>query len=78
MLKLFIRTITATLLALGASLAWAQVEINTATATELAALKGIGHSTAERILEERGKAPFANWQDFVSRTPGIGEKKAQG
>ena len=76
MLKLISRACMAVLLVFSTGLAWAEIEINTATATELAGLKGIGPSTAERIIEERAKEPFANWQSFIARTPGVGDKKA--
>lgn len=76
MLKRIRLACTTGLLVICTGIAWAQVELNTATATELAGLKGIGPSTAEVIVEERAKEPFANWQSFIARTPGVGEKKA--
>lgn len=44
-----------------------RVNINTANADELDALKGIGPARAKKIIEERQKARFKNFQDLVDR-----------
>lgn len=68
------------LLALGAALLcssslWA-TDVNTATAAELTAIKGIGPAMTERIVTEREKAPFKDWDDFKTRVKGVGKKNA--
>ena len=51
------------------------VNINTATATELETLPGIGASTAAKIIEEREtNGPFKTLDD-LKRVSGIGDKK---
>lgn len=44
-----------------------KVNINTATAAELDTLKGIGDARAKKIIEERAKAKFKNFDDLVKR-----------
>ena len=55
----------------------ADADVNKASAAELDAIKGIGPSLSTRILEERKKAPFKDWADFVTRVPGVGPASAQ-
>jgi competence protein ComEA len=43
------------------------VNINTATAAELDTLKGIGPARAKKIIEERAKTRFRNFDDLVQR-----------
>jgi competence protein ComEA len=64
------------LLALLASinLAWAAVDVNTATAAELDSVKGIGPAISKNIIKERRKAPFKDWADFRARVDGVGDK----
>lgn len=51
------------------------VNINTATASELEQLPGVGPATAQKIAEDREKnGPFAVPEDLM-RVPGIGPKK---
>ena len=67
------------LLALGAlfcSSALFAADVNTATAAELDAIKGIGPTMSARIMSEREKAPFKDWDDFKSRVKGVGNKNA--
>lgn len=54
----------------------AAVEANHATALDLESIKGIGPSTAGKILAQRQVRRFTDWQDFVDRVPGIGAKRA--
>lgn len=51
----------------------AKIDINRATAAELQRLPGVGPITAARIIEERGKKPFAD-ADALRRVKGIGAK----
>ena len=51
------------------------VNINTATAEELETLKGVGATTAEKIIADReANGPFKSIDD-LTRVSGIGEKK---
>ncbi len=43
------------------------VNINTASADELDTLKGIGPARAKKIIEERAKVRFRNFDDLVQR-----------
>ncbi|TSE25628.1 comE: comEA protein [Tepidimonas sediminis] len=55
----------------------AQVEANRASAAELQTVRGIGPVLAARIVEARAQRPFAGWDDFEQRVPGVGVKTAQ-
>lgn len=52
-------------------LAAAALEINTATRAELEQLNGVGVAMAERVLNERAKAPFRDWDDLARRVKGM-------
>ena len=56
--------------------AYAAVEVNKATEAELDSIKGVGPSTAAKIIKERGKGEFKDWADFEARVPGIKAKRA--
>lgn len=60
---------------MGAS-AWA-VDVNSATATQLQEIKGIGPVVAERIVKERSKGKFASWADLQDRVKGIADGKSK-
>jgi competence protein ComEA len=62
--------------ALVAASAFAAVDINTATQAELEAVKGIGPAMAEKMLAERKKAPFKDWNDVTTRVKGVGDASA--
>lgn len=52
-----------------------KVNINTASASELMALKGVGEATAQKIVDYReGNGPFSKLTD-LKKVSGIGEKK---
>ena len=59
-----------------AATAFAAVDVNTATAEDLNAIKGIGQTMSTRIVEEREKGDFKDWDDLKARVKGIGNKKA--
>lgn len=65
--------LTLLIAALGAS---AAVDINQASVADLDGVKGIGPAVSSRILEERRKGPFKNWDDFITRVKGIGAANA--
>ena len=48
--------------------------INTASVEELSALKGIGQSTAKKIVEYRSEHRFTTIEDLM-KVKGIGQKK---
>lgn len=50
------------------------VNLNTASVKELSALKGIGKSTAEKIVEYRASHKFESIEDIL-KIKGIGQKK---
>jgi competence protein ComEA len=53
------------------------LDLNTASATELETLPGIGPVTAAKIVEDRERnGPFASVDELV-RVSGIGEKKLE-
>jgi len=66
----------ATLLAFAATVAMAAVDVNEATVADLDSIKGIGPGTSAKILEERKSAKFKDWDDFIQRVSGIGDKRA--
>jgi len=72
-LKALISTL---LLGFWLSVASAAIEVNQASSDDLESIKGIGPSTAQRILQQRRTAPFRDWKDLIVRVPGIGEKRA--
>jgi competence protein ComEA len=52
-------------------------EVNDATEAELDSIRGFGPPTTARILQERTKAPFANWADLMRRIKGIQDARAR-
>jgi len=55
---------------------FAAVDVNKATAAELDGLKGIGPAISGKIIDERKKGPYKDWQDFIDRVKGVGENNA--
>lgn len=70
------KKLLATLLALFAAAAFAAVDVNKATQAELESVKGIGPAISAKILDERKKAPFKDWNDLVERVKGVGDASA--
>jgi len=58
------------------AMAMAAVDVNKATEAELDSVKGIGPGTSKLITTERKKGEFKNWDDFITRVKGVGEKRA--
>ncbi|WP_311223883.1 MULTISPECIES: helix-hairpin-helix domain-containing protein [unclassified Acidovorax] len=70
------KTITAMAAMLWAAAAFAAVDVNQASEAQLDAVKGIGPAVSGRILAERSKAPFKDWQDLITRVQGVGPGSA--
>lgn len=66
----------ASVLALFAAAAFAAVDANKATQAELESVKGIGPAIAGKILDERKKGNFKDWNDLVTRVQGVGDGNA--
>ncbi|MFN2427878.1 MAG: ComEA family DNA-binding protein [Candidatus Binatia bacterium] len=62
--------------ATAAAAAEAKVDVNSASAAELASLPGIGESKAAAIIAEREKKPFASVDD-LERVRGIGARTVE-
>jgi competence protein ComEA len=65
------KLLIATLLALMTGLCMAAVDLNKGTQSELESVKGIGPAMSGRILDERKKGPFKDWDDFMGRVKGV-------
>jgi competence protein ComEA len=70
------KRLLAAVLALMAATAFAAVDVNKATAADLDGIKGIGPGISAKILDERKKGNFKDWNDLVERVKGIGEGNA--
>lgn len=57
--------------------ALAAIDANSANVADLDGVKGIGPAVSARILDERKKGNFKDWNDFISRIKGIGPANAQ-
>lgn len=51
-------------------------DLNLANQAELEMVKGIGPQLSERILDERSRGRFINWEDFITRMKGVGPSQA--
>lgn len=71
------KLLAALLVALAASAAYARVDINSATAAELEALKDIGPVKAKAIVEYRKKHGAFKSLDELDKVPGIGTQTLQ-
>ena len=59
-----------------AAVAFAAVDANQATVAELDSVKGIGPVLSGKIMDERKKAPFKDWNDLINRVNGVGATSA--
>ncbi len=73
---MFIKTLTATVLALCASIAMAAVDVNKADQAALESVKGIGTALSTKIMNERKASNFKDWPDLMDRIVGVGPKSA--
>lgn len=71
-----LKKILAIAVMLYAAVCFAAVDANKATAAELDSVKGIGPSLSSKILDERKKSNFKDWNDFISRVKGLGQVNA--
>ena len=71
-----IHKVIAAIAALLAASAFASVDVNRASQAELESVKGIGPAVSTRILGERRKGGFQNWDDLVARVQGVGAGSA--
>ncbi|HEX2545260.1 MAG TPA: helix-hairpin-helix domain-containing protein [Ramlibacter sp.] len=71
-----LKKILAILAMLYAAAAFAAVDVNTAKASELDGVKGIGPAMTQRILDERKKGKFKSWEDLITRVKGLGDSSA--
>ena len=71
-----LKKILALVAMLYAAACFAAVDVNKANAAELDSIKGIGPAMSSKILDERKKGNFKDWNDFVTRVKGVGEGNA--
>ncbi len=71
-----LKKILAIITMLYAAVAFAAVDVNKATAAELDGIKGIGPAISTKIIDERKKGNFKDWNDFIDRVKGVGEGNA--
>ncbi len=71
-----LKRILALMAMLYAAACFATVDVNKATAAELDGVKGIGPAISGKILDERKKGNFKDWNDFIRRVKGVGEGNA--
>jgi competence protein ComEA len=71
-----LKKLLASALALCAAVAFAAVDANKATQAELESIKGIGPAISGKILDERKKGAFKDWNDMIERVKGVGEGNA--
>lgn len=69
-----IKTLLGGILVSFAALAWAEVDVNTASAEELQSLDGIGEAKARAIVEYRDANGGFGSADDLTAVDGIGEK----
>lgn len=71
-----LKKILALVAMLYAAACFAAVDVNKANAADLDSIKGIGPAMSGKILDERKKSNFKDWNDFIDRVKGVGEKNA--
>lgn len=71
-----LKKILALMAMLYAAACFAVVDVNKANAAELDSIKGIGPSLSGKILDERKKSSFKDWNDLIARVKGLGKKNA--
>ena len=71
-----LKKILALVTMLYAALSFAAVDVNKGTAADLDGIKGIGPGISSKIVDERKKGNFKDWNDFIERVKGVGEGNA--
>ena len=71
-----LKKILALAVMLYATVSFAAVDVNKATAAELDGIKGIGPGISTKIIDERKKGNFKDWNDFIERVKGVGDGNA--
>ncbi|WP_296444622.1 ComEA family DNA-binding protein [Rhodoferax sp. UBA5149] len=71
-----LKKILALVAMLYAAACFAAVDVNKANAAELDSIKGIGPAISTKILDERKKGNFKDWNDFIERVKGVGKGNA--
>jgi competence protein ComEA len=71
-----LKKILAIVALLYAAASFAAVDVNKATAAELDSIKGIGPAISTKIIDERKKGSFKDWNDFIARVKGVGKGNA--
>ena len=59
-----------------AAVCLAGTDVNKANAADLDSIKGIGPALSGKILDERKKGSFTDWNDLLARVKGMGQKNA--
>ena len=57
-----------------AAVCFAGMDVNKATEAELDSINCIGPALSGKILDQRKKGNFKDWNDFISRVKGMGQK----
>ncbi|HEY1393433.1 MAG TPA: helix-hairpin-helix domain-containing protein [Methylibium sp.] len=52
-------------------------EVNQASQAELERIKGIGPTLSDKILDERAKSEFKDWDDLMARVKGMGARSSR-
>jgi competence protein ComEA len=71
-----LKKILALVAMLYAAVCFAAVDVNKGDAAALDSINGIGPAMSTKILDERKKGDFKDWNDFMTRVKGVREKKA--
>ena len=71
-----LKKLFAAVLAFIAAAAFAAVDVNKADQAALESVKGIGPAISGKILDERKKGPYKDWNDLIERVKGVGEGNA--
>ncbi len=74
--SIMLKKLVGIFLMISAAFAFAAVDVNKANVADLDSVKGIGPAISGKIIEERKKGNFKDWNDFIERVKGIGDGNA--